>query len=155
MSGFYYFYDMSIKEYINSLSSEKKDTVKKIISVIQRKLPKGFNEQMNYGMPAWVVPHSTYPKGYHCSPELPLPFLSLASRKNYIALYHMGIYVNKELMEWFVKEYPKHSKYKLDIGKSCIRFKRLDDIPFNLIGELCSKMSVKDWTTIYEEEISP
>ena len=155
LSGFYYFYDMSIKEYINSLSSEKKDTVKKIISVIQRKLPKEFNEQMNYGMPSWVVPHSTYPKGYHCSPELPLPFLSLASRKNYIALYHMGIYANKELMEWFVEEYPKHSKYKLDIGKSCIRFKRLDDIPFNLIGELCSKMSVKDWITIYEKEINP
>ena len=155
LSGFYYFYDMSIKKYINSLSSEKKDTVKKIISVIQRKLPKGFNEQINYGMPSWVVPHSTYPKGYHCSPELPLPFLSLASRKNYIALYHMGIYANKELMEWFVEEYPKHSKYKLDIGKSCIRFKRLDDIPFNLIGELCSKMSVKDWITIYEKEINP
>ena len=106
-------------------------------------------------MPSWVVPHSTYPKVYHCSPELPLPFLSVASRKNYIALYHMGIYVNKELMEWFVEEYPKHSKYKLDIGKSCIRFKRLDDIPFNLIGELCSKMSVKDWITIYEKEINP
>ena len=146
---------MSIKEYINSLSSEKKDTVKKIISVIQTKLPKGFNEQMNYGMPSWVVPHSRYPKGYHCSPELPLPFLSLASRKSYIVLYHMGIYANQELMEWFLEEYSKHSKYKLDIGKSCIRFRRLDDIPFNLIGELCSKMSVKDWITIYEEEISP
>ena len=145
---------MSIEEYIAALNSERKDSVTKLISIIRKKLPKKFDEQMNYGMPSWVVPHSIYPKGYHCSPELPLPFLSLASRKNYIALYHMGIYVNKKLMEWFVQEYPKHSTYKLDIGKSCIRFKRLDDIPFKLIGELCSKMSVKDWITIYEREIS-
>ena len=145
----------NIKEYINSLSSEKKEVVSEIISVIQKKLPQGFNEQMNYGMPSWVVPHSKYPKGYHCSPELPLPFLSLAARKNYIALYHMGIYADKELMNWFIKEYPKHSKHKLDIGKSCIRFKKLNEIPFSLIGKLCSKMSVKEWITIYEKEINP
>ena len=153
---FFYLYCMkNIKEYINSLSSERKEAVKEIISVIQKKIPQGFNEQMNYGIPSWVVPHSTYPKGYHCSPELPLPFLSLSARKNYIALYHMGIYADKELMNWFIKEYSKHSKYKLDIGKSCIRFKKLNDIPFRLIGELCSKMSVKDWVTIYEKEINP
>ena len=140
--------------YPDSLSSEKKEAINKIISVIQKKIPKGFNEQINYGIPSWVVPHLTYPKGYHCSPELPLPFLSLASRKNYIALYHMGIYANEDLMKWLKKEYPKHSKYKLDIGKSCIRFKRLDDIPFNLIGELLSKMTMKDWIKTYEKEIS-
>ena len=145
----------NIKEYINSLSSEKKEAINKIISVIQKKIPKGFNEQINYGIPSWVVPHLTYPKGYHCSPELPLPFLSLAARKNYIALYHMGIYADKELMNWFIKEYPKHSKYKLDIGKSCIRFKKLNEIPFSLIGELCSKMSMKEWIIIYEKEINP
>tara|TARA_B110000116_G_C16351554_1_gene365601 strand:- start:25 stop:465 length:441 start_codon:yes stop_codon:yes gene_type:complete len=145
---------MSIEEYINLLKSEKKDAISKIITLIRKKLPKGFSEQMNYGMPSWVVPHSKYPKGYHCSPELPLPFLSLAARKNYIALYHMGIYANEDLMKWFKKEYPKHSKYKLDIGKSCIRFKRLDDIPFNLIGELLSKMTMKDWIKTYEKEIS-
>jgi len=143
----------NIKEYINSLSSEKKEIVSEIISIIQKKLPKGFYEQMNYGMPSWVVPHSKYPKGYHCSPELPLPFLSLAARKNYIALYHMGIYANDDLMRWFKQTYPNHSKYKLDMGKSCIRFKRLDDIPFELIGELCSKMTVKEWITNYEKEI--
>ena len=153
---FFYFYCMkNIKEYINSLSSEKKEVVSEIISVIQKKLPQGFNKQINYGMPSWVVPHSKYPKGYHCSPELPLPFLSLAARKNYIALYHMGIYADKELMNWFIKEYPKHSKHKLDIGKSCIRFKKLNEIPSSLIGKLCSKMSVKEWTTIYEKEINP
>ena len=145
----------NIKEYINSLSSEKKEVVSEIILIIQKKLPKGFNEQINYGMPSWVVPHSKYPKGYHCSPELPLPFLSLAARKNYIALYHMGIYADKELMKWFIKEYPKHSKHKLDIGKSCIRFKKLNEIPFSLIGELCSKRSVKEWIAIYEKEINP
>ena len=146
---------MSIEEYIAALNSERKDSVTKLISIIRKKLPKKFNEQMNYGMPSWVVPHSIYPKGYHCSPELPLPFLSLSSRKNYIALYHMGIYANKELMTWFIKEYPNHSKYKLDIGKSCIRFKKLNEIPFSLIGELCSKMNMKEWIIIYEKEINP
>ena len=145
----------NIKEYINSLSSEKKEVVDEIISVIKKKLPQGFNEQINYGMPSWVVPHLRYPNGYHCSPELPLPFLSLAARKNYIALYHMGIYADKELMDWFINEYPKHSKYKLDIGKSCIRFKKLNEIPFSLIGELCSKMNMKEWIIIYEKEINP
>ena len=155
MSGFYYFYCMSIEQYINTLNSERKDSVNQLISIIRKKLPKGFYEQMNYGMPSWVVPHSIYPKGYHCTPELPLPFLSIASRKNFIALYHMGIYANENLMNWFMQEYPNHSKYKLDIGKSCIRFKRLDDIPYKLIGELCSKMNVKEWITIYEKQIIP
>ena len=90
-------------------------------------------------MPSWVVPHSLYPKGYHCSPELPLPFVSVASQKNFIALYHMGIYATPELLQWFVGEYPKHCKRKLEMGKSCIRFKNIDDIPFELIGDLIKK----------------
>ena len=151
--GFYYIWCMSVKQYINSLSFEKKDAINKIVSSIRENLPKGFHEQMNYGMPSWVVPHSIYPDGYHCSPELPLPFLGLYARKNFIALYHMGIYANDDLMRWFKQVYPNHSKYKLDMGKSCIRFKRLDDIPFELIGELCSKMTVKEWITVYEKEI--
>ena len=101
-------------------------------------------------MPALVVPHSLYPKGYHCSPELPLPFVSVASQKNFIALYHMGIYATPKLLNWFVKEYPKHSKRKLDMGKSCIRFKKMDDIPFELIGELMQKMTTQNWISKYE-----
>jgi hypothetical protein len=101
-------------------------------------------------MIGYVVPHSTYPAGYHCSPELPLPFINFASQKHFIALYHMGIYGSSELMNWFTSEYPKHAKYKLDIGKSCIRFKKMGDIPYNLIGELVSKMTVSDWIKQYE-----
>ena len=117
---------------------------------VRENIPKGFSEELSYGIPAWVVPHSLYPKGYHCSPELPLPFVSIASQKNFIALYHMGIYATPELLDWFMKEYPKHSKRKLDIGKSCIRFKKMDDIPFELIGDLMKKMNPKEWMKKYE-----
>lgn len=120
------------------------------MKTVRENIPKGFSEELSYGIPAWVVPHSLYPKGYHCSPELPLPFVSIASQKNFIALYHMGIYDTPELLDWFMKEYPKHSKQKLDIGKSCIRFKKMDDIPFELIGDLMKKMNPKEWMEKYE-----
>ena len=120
--------------------------------VILKNLPKGFAEVMNYGMLGYVVPHALYPAGYHCDPKLPLPFMNIASQKNFIALYHMGIYADKKLLDWFTKEYPKHSKTKLDMGKSCIRFKKPDQIPFTLIGELASKLSPKEWIALYEEQ---
>ena len=120
------------------------------MKTVRENIPKGFSEELSYGIPAWVVPHSLYPKGYHCSPELPLPFVSVASQKNFIALYHMGIYATPELLDWFMKEYPKHSKRKLDMGKSCIRFKKMDDIPFELIGDLMKKMNPKEWMEKYE-----
>jgi len=101
-------------------------------------------------MIGYVVPHAIYPKGYHCSPHLPLPFVSIAAQKNFIALYHMGIYAQPELLNWFVQEYPKHVSAKLDMGKSCIRFKKIDNIPFQLIAELMKKMSVQDWINCYE-----
>ena len=126
--------------------------MQKLISTIGKNLPNGFTEQLGYGMPAWVVPHTLYPDGYHCSPELPLPFINVASQKNFIAIYHMGIYANAELMQWFVSEYPKHCSRKLDMGKSCIRFKNIEEIPFELIAELCRKMSHKDWIELYEDK---
>ena len=104
-------------------------------------------------MIGYVVPHKIYPAGYHPSPDLPLPFVSIASQKNHIALYHMGLYANPEIMDWFVREYPKHSKLKLDMGKSCIRFKNPEQIPFSLIGQLMKKISVKDWIEVYEKKI--
>ena len=106
---------------------------------------------MSYGMLGFVVPHSQYPGGYHCSPELPLPFINLASQKNFVALYHSGIYASKELLDWFVAEYPKYVKTKLDMGKSCVRFKNMETIPYKLIGELCTKMTVNEWITLYEK----
>ena len=140
----------NILEYKKNVPEDKKDVFDKLMKTVRENIPKGFSEELSYGMPAWVVPHSLYPKGYHCSPELPLPFVSVASQKNFIALYHMGIYATPELLDWFMKEYPKHSKRKLDMGKSCIRFKKMDDIPFELIGDLMKKMNPKEWMKKYE-----
>lgn len=137
-------------EYIESLPEERKEALAKLRKIIKKNLPKGFSEEMNYGMLGYVVPHKLYPKGYHCDPKLPLPFLAVASQKNYVALYHMGIYAKKDLLDWFKKEFPKHSKKKLDMGKSCIRFKKTEDIPYELIGELVSKMTPADWIECYE-----
>ena len=143
----------SIEAYLEEIPEERKDALKKLRETILKNIPKGFVEQMSYGMIGYVVPHSIYPNGYHCTPELPLPFISFASQKNFIAVYHMGIYADPELLNWFVAEYPKHSTQKLDMGKSCIRFKKADQIPFELIAELAQKMSVQEWITCYESQI--
>jgi len=143
----------SPKEYIGQLPEERQPVVSKIKDIIDTNIPKGFEEQMSYGMLGWVVPHSIYPDGYHCDTKLPLPFINLASQKNFVALYHSGIYADKKLYDWFVTEYPKHCKRKLDMGKSCVRFKKPDQIPFELIGELMKKMSVNDWINLYEKNI--
>lgn len=140
----------TVNEYIESLSEERKQVIKNLRNEILKKIPKGFSESINYGMIGYVVPHKLYPNGYHCNPEQPLPFMNIASQKNFIAVYHMGIYADKKLMEWFVKEYPKHCKTKLDMGKSCIRFKKIDQIPYKLIGDLASKMTPKQWIKMYE-----
>jgi len=142
----------TVAEYLENIHEERKVIMIKLLDVISKNIPKGFLFQLGYGMPAWVVPHSTYPDGYHCKPELPLPFMNVASQKNFIALYHMGIYANPELMGWFVSEYPKHCKRKLDMGKSCIRFKKIEEIPFELIAELSTKMTPKDWINLYENK---
>ncbi len=143
----------SVDAYIDQLPEERKEVITKIRNIFQENLPAGFTETIGYNMPAYVVAHDTYPNGYHCDPKLPLPFISFASQKNFVALYHMGIYANKELMDWFVAEYPKHCKYKLDMGKSCIRFKKMNDIPYALITELAQKMSPSDWIDLYEANV--
>ena len=125
----------------------------KLKQTVVENIPDGFEECLNYGMPSLVVPHSAYPDGYHCDPKLPLPFISIANQKGFIALYHMGVYANQALYDWFVSEYPNHSKYKLDMGKSCIRFKKVDHIPYELIAELIQKMTMGDWISLYEKEI--
>jgi len=140
----------TIEEYIDQIPKERKEAFLKIRQVILDNLPEGFSEEMSYGMPGFVVPHSLYPAGYHCKPSEPLPFISLASQKNCIALYHMGIYSDQRLLQWFREEYAKVWRTKLDMGKSCIRFKKIDDIPYQLIGELVSKITVAQWIDIYE-----
>lgn len=141
------------EQYIEQLPEDRKQVIRKLRKVILDNLPKGFVEQTSYGMIGYVVLHSMYPDGYHCDPKLPLPFMGIASQKNFVAVYHMGIYADPKLMDWFVNEYPKHSKAKLDMGKSCIRFKKIDQIPFKLIGELSKKVTVKQWIEIYEKNI--
>jgi uncharacterized protein YdhG (YjbR/CyaY superfamily) len=143
----------SPEEYIAKVPEERQAIMEKLRNTIKNNLPKNFEEGMNYNMIGYYVPHSEYPNGYHCDPKLPLPFMNIASQKNSINLYHMGLYAKKELLDWFVAEYPKYSKRKLDMGKSCIRFKKIEEIPMDLIGELCSKMSVKEWIDIYESAI--
>lgn len=143
----------TVNDYINELPEERKSAMTQLRLCISKNLPKGFDEQMSYGMIGYIVPHSLYPDGYHCTPKLPLPFINIASQKNFIALYHMGIYSKPELLEWFTIEFPKHSSQKLDMGKSCIRFKKMDQIPFELIGELCQKITVEDWIKYYEAQI--
>ncbi|MDO9275132.1 MAG: DUF1801 domain-containing protein [Lutibacter sp.] len=138
-------------EYINKLPDDRKQVMNKLRKTILDNLPKGFVETLNYGMIGYVVPHSMYPKGYHCNPKLPLPFMSIASQKNFIAIYHMGLYANQKLLNWFLQEYPKYGNTKLDMGKSCLRFKKMDQIPFELIGELSKKVTVKEWIETYEE----
>ncbi|WP_298313899.1 DUF1801 domain-containing protein [uncultured Aquimarina sp.] len=140
-------------EYIEAIPEERKETMQNLRHVILDNLPKGFSEVISYGMIGYVVPHELYPDGYHCDPKLPLPFMNIASQKNFIAVYHSGIYADKNLMDWFVGEYPKYVKTKLDMGKSCIRFKKIDQIPLQLIGELATKMTPKKWIETYEANV--
>lgn len=143
----------TVKEILNNVPQDRLVAFNKLHETIVNSLPKGFEAGISYGGLGYVVPHNLYPAGYHCKPIEPLPFAGIASQKNSINFYHMGIYLDPKLFDWFVAEYPKHSKAKLDMGKSCIRFKKFDDIPYKLIGELMTKMSVKDWIAIYESKL--
>ncbi|MDX1772810.1 DUF1801 domain-containing protein [Oceanihabitans sediminis] len=143
----------SAEDYINQIPEERQAVFKKLRNTIKENLPKDLEEGIQYGMIGYYVPHSVYPDGYHCDPKTPLPFMSLASQKNSINLYHSGIYANKEIHDWFVESYPKHCKRKLDMGKSCIRFKKFEEIPFDLIAELCRKITTQEWIDIYEAQI--
>lgn len=144
---------VSPEDYISQIPEERQEAMKKLRTVILDNLPDGFEETMSYGMIGYVVPHSIYPGGYHCTPELPLPFMNIASQKNFIAVYHSGVYADPKMLEWFTTEYPKHNKRKLDMGKSCVRFKKIDEIPYELIGELASKMTVQEWIDLYEANV--
>lgn len=142
---------MTTQEYINTCPEIQITTLLQIIQIIDEHISSWFEKCMNYKMLGRVVPHSIYPNGYHCNPSLPLPFLNLAYRKSSINLYHMWMYANQALLEWFKSEYPKHCSKKLDMGKSCIRFKYYDEIPYELIRELVRKMSVEEWIAVYKK----
>lgn len=140
----------TVEQYVSELPADRQATINALRSVIKKNLPKGFQECMGYGMLGYVVPHSIYPAGYHCNPKDPLPFMGLASQKNSINLYHMGIYADPKLYKWFTEAHTKASPKKLDMGKSCVRYKKAEDIPLKLIGELASKMTTKEWISLYE-----
>ena len=141
------------EQYLKELPADRKEPVTQLRNVVLKNLPKGFKEVMSYGMLGYVIPHEIYPPGYHCNPSLPLGLMNIASQKNFIAFYHMGIYGSPKLLKWFVEEYPKHSTAKLDMGKACIRFKKPEHIPYKLIGGLVKKVSVKDWIETYEKNL--
>ncbi|MBK9285686.1 MAG: DUF1801 domain-containing protein [Sphingobacteriaceae bacterium] len=145
----------TVHEILINVPADRAEAFNQLHEVILKNLPKGFEAGISYGGLGYVVPHTIYPAGYHCKPSEPLPFAGIASQKNSINFYHMGIYTDPKLLKWFVSEFPKHSKQKLDMGKSCIRFKKFDDIPFKLIGELMKKMSTKDWIAKYEAAFNP
>lgn len=140
----------SAEDYIAQCPEDRQGALNLLRKAILSKLPEGFQEGIGYGMVGYSVPHSIYPAGYHCDPKQPLPFASFASQKNFIAFYHMGLYGMPELMKWFMDEYTKVAKGKIDMGKSCIRFKKPDQIPFDLIAELMSKVSSQEWIDFYE-----
>ena len=141
----------TVDQYLKGVPEDRKAAIKKLRTVIKKNLPKGFREGMGYGMAGYSVPHSKYPAGYHCDPKQPLPFMGFASQKNFIAVYSMALYCSPALLKWFTEAHAKASSKRLDMGKSCIRYKKPDDIPYELIGELASKMTPDEWIAIYEK----
>jgi hypothetical protein len=144
---------MSITAYFDNLQEDRKAPMQALWKTIEDNIPEGFTAQFYYGMPGFVIPHSVYPAGYHCDPKLPLGFIYIGSQKNFIVMHHLGLYANKALLDWFTDEYPKHSKYKLDMGKGCVRFKKPDQIPLDLIGQLAARVTPKQYIEVYERAI--
>lgn len=141
----------TVDAYIAELPEDRRKAISELRKVIKKNMPKGFQEGMGYGMMGYTVPHSKYPAGYHCNPKDPLPFMSIASQKNFIAVYHMGVYANPQLLKWFTEAHAKASAKKLDMGKSCVRYKKPEDIPYKLIGELAAKITPDEWIAMYEK----
>jgi len=141
-----------VDSYIAALPNDRREALTQLRDAIVTNIPEGFEEVLA-GTPSYVVPLSIFPDGYHCTPNTPLLFLGFASQKNFVALYHFGMYVDQALMQWFMGEYPKHVSTKLDMGKSCVRFKKMDQIPFELIGQLAAKRTVDDWVSCYKNAL--
>ncbi len=143
----------TVDQYLSEVPPEKQEAINKLRKIILKNLPKGFKEVMSYGMIGYCVPHTIYPAGYHCNPKDPLPFAGLASQKNSVNFYHMGIYMEPKLLTWFTDEYAKTGLGKLDMGKSCMRFKKSENIPYKLIGDLMAKLTVDKWIEMYEKKL--
>jgi Domain of unknown function (DU1801) len=143
----------TVEAYLAELPEDRREAITELRKVIKMNLPKGFKEGMGYGMMGYSVPHSLYAAGYHCNPADPLPFMGMASQKNFITVYHMGVYADPKLLKWFTDAHAKASPKRLDMGKSCIRYKKPEDIPYKLIGELASKITPDEWITMYKKNL--
>ena len=140
----------TIEEYIAQVPLVYQPALVQLHKTLLQHLPQGFVATLSYDMIGYVVPHSLYPKGYNCNPSLPLPFINVAAQKNYIALYHIGLYMDEQLLAWFTQAYAQQVPTKLDMGKSCIRFKKPEQIPYPLITELAKKLTPQAWIALYE-----
>ena len=143
----------TVDAYLAELPEERREAISAIRGVILKNLPRGYEEGMQWGMIGYYVPHSLYPAGYHCQPEEPLPVASLASQKNHMAFYGLGLYINEAQARWFVEEWKKAGK-KLDMGKSCVRFKTLDDVALDVIGRAIKRLPVKQYIAQYESQLT-
>ncbi len=143
----------NIEEYLNNLPDDRKTAFENLRNVIIKNLSIGFQEAIAYKMIGHVVPHSIYPKGYHCDTKLPLTYICIANQKNCISVHCLALYFDKRVVDWFVSEYPKHTKNKLDMGKGCVRFKKFNEIPLELMGQLAAKFSVEKYIEIYEKNL--
>lgn len=143
----------SVQKYLNELPADRQPVMKALFEALKAVFPPGFETTVGYGMIGFVVPHSIYPAGYHCNPKDPLPFAGIASQKNHISFYHMGMYADSVLLDWFQSAYAERVPGKLNMGKSCVRFSNPAKVPIDLLAELCGKMTVEDWIQLYEKQL--
>jgi hypothetical protein len=142
-----------VDAWLQTLDPERREVMQALRKTVRDHLPEGFAEEFASGMIHYVVPHSLYPAGYHCNPQQALPFISLAAQRSHYALYHMGLYANPEWLAWFQDAWSQHAARKLDMGKSCIRFKKPEHIPHALLGELVARIPPSDWIAVYEQHV--
>jgi uncharacterized protein YdhG (YjbR/CyaY superfamily) len=140
----------TVKQYLAELPPDRRAAISAIRDVILKNLDEGYEEGINYGAIGYSVPHRVYPPGYHCDPKLPLPFAGLGSQKNYLSMGFMPMYSDPAEMKWFVDAWKRSGK-KLDMGKVCIRFKKLEDVPLDVVGEAVRRVPAAKWIQIYEE----
>ncbi len=157
MAGLWYHRGMqskakTVKEYLAELPEDRRAAIQAVRAVIRKNLSKEYKEGILYGSIAYYVPHSVYPPGYHCDPKIPLPFAGLASQKNHMSVSLMCTYDHPEHASWFREAWAKTGK-KLDMGKSCVRFKKIDDVPLEVIGEAVKRVPAKKFIAYYESTL--
>ena len=144
----------TVAAYLKELPDDRRKAIKAIRKEIRAHLPKGYKEGMQYGGIGYFLPHSKYPSGYHCDPNEPLPFAGIASQKNHIGLYLFFVYTSPKLETAFRNDWLK-AKKKLDMGKSCVRFKKIEDVPLDVVGRAFAGVSKDEFVDFYEKSLTP